>query len=155
MESKKAFVVVGHRHWGKSTTLRELADGKYSALINGQEFAIKRMSNDDPPVERLLEFIRKAKTSSKALLIIALCPDFYTDDTITTVLKELKGYDLLFWVIQHSQNPNDRPPRRIPDSEIEALRRVGKVEVFSRKDSTAAELANALRRFIKNSFTDA
>jgi hypothetical protein len=148
----KVFIVVGHRHWGKSTTLRTLSDGKYSVLINDQRIPIKRMSNDDPPLEDLLEFIRKAKKTSKSLIIIALCPDFATDNTATKVLNELKGYEPQFWVIRHSQNPNDRLPRRITEDELDALRGLGRVEIFSRKGS-AAELAKSLRRFIENSLS--
>lgn len=154
MKLGKVFVVVGHRRWGKSTTLRALADGKHTVVIDGQRLSIKRMSNDDPPINGLIKFIREAKKSSKALLIMALCPDFYTDNSVTTVLNELKGYELLFWVIQHSQNPNERQPRRIPDNEIEALRRVGRIEVFEHKGN-GEERANALRGFIENSLIDA
>jgi hypothetical protein len=102
------FVVVGHRHWGKSWTLKELSSGKYSTVIKSYKLFIKRMSNDDPPVSGLLKFILEAIQLSRQCLIIALCPDFDTENTVTTVLDKLKNYDLKFWVIKHS--PESKPP---------------------------------------------
>lgn len=152
MKKGQAFIVVGHRHWGKSTTLRELASGKLSVVLSAYKLFIKRMSNDDPPVSRLLKFILKQIRLSRRYLIIALCPDFDTENTITTVLDTLKDYDLNFWVIKHSQDPN-RPAREITDQELKALRQHGKVEVFPRKEATAKQIADKFRAFIEESLS--
>jgi len=150
MTKGKAFVIVGHRHWGKSWSLKELSRGKYSTVIKGYKLFIKRMSNDDPPVSRLLKFILEAIQLSRQCLIIALCPDFDTENTVTTVLDKLENYDLKFWVIKHSQNPN-LPPREITDQELTQLRQHGQVEVFKRKGATPEQIAKEFRRFIEKS----
>lgn len=149
---KTAFFVVGHRDWGKSETLLALTGGNrpQSTTLKGYKLFIKRMSNDDPPISGLLKFILDAIQLSRQCLIIALCPDFDTEDTITTVLDKLKNYELKFWVIKHSQNPN-LPSREITDQELTRLRQHGQVEVFSRKGATPEQIAKEFRQFIEKS----
>ena len=56
MEKARIVFIVGHRRWGKSTTLTALANGMRRFIsLAGVEFFIRRMSHDDRPDEFFAE----------------------------------------------------------------------------------------------------
>src|SRR3972149_11354391 len=154
MPKGKAFVVVGHRNWGKSRTLKALTDGSshlQTLTIKSFDFYIRRMSNDDVP-ERLpnqfADFVENLDPNLYPYLIVALCPNF-TDPLpkTTTILRELaKKYQLFFFVLQHKYGRD----KEISGAEIEKLKRFGKVKVFSMKNAEADVRAKEFRAFIES-----
>src|ERR1043165_566165 len=150
MKSGKATMVVGHEHWGKSTTLRALTGtrsvtrGPETMIIKGHKVRIKRMSNDDPKdkdPQHFWRFICGLDPESDPYVIIAFCPNFESDaktrrnklDAGSILDKLASSYQLSFWVIKESQNPQEKLPREISAKEIKALRGYGRVETFSGK----------------------
>ena len=90
MPKGKAFIVVGHRHWGKSSTLKALTNGNVhddSIEIDGRSFFIRRMSNDDDS-EGLVEFAKGLKPKID-LLLMTLCPAFDKPERMTNEVLEL------------------------------------------------------------------
>lgn len=149
----KAFIVVGHKHWGKSYTLRSLTRGIHQIRdieIDGIKLVIRRMSNDDPPADSLVKFVINLDQSSDTHIIITLCPDFESELTITILNALKKKYELFFWVMKYNY-VGDRPVARkeIAEKQIERLRGLGKVEVVTTKDVEKDERARQFRRFIK------
>jgi len=73
--SAVAFAVVGHRDWGKSTTLRSLAGNRRWVTLNGKRFFVRLMSNDDVPrkyqkfIEQLDGFLTIAGDGSILCLV--------------------------------------------------------------------------------------
>lgn len=153
MEKGKAVLLVGRRQWGKSTTLKALADGNsYTKIIiiNSHRVFIRHTSNDDvlsnDPLS-FLKFISRLNPLSDPNVVIAFCPNF--DGDAPEILKALKkNYALHFWVIKHSQNPKDTAATAI-DKELTAMARYGEVEVFARKAAKAEEISEGLRRFLE------
>jgi energy-coupling factor transporter ATP-binding protein EcfA2 len=155
MKKGKAILLVGRRQWGKSTTLKALADdSSYTKIItiNGQRVFIRHTSNDDVlpnDPQSFSKFISSRNPLSDPNVVIAFCPNF--DSDAPGILDTLqKKYELLFWVIKHSQNPKDRTATPI-DKELKDMDQYGKVEVFTRKAAKAEEIANELRRFLERS----
>ncbi len=149
MQKGKAFFVVGHRHWGKSHTLKALTGGRLlrSVTINGKVLFIRRMSNDDPPIDKLLKFILESEPSSRAYLIIALCADFDSAGTATTILDSLKEqYDLFFWVLKYGWFGDS-----VTDMQINELKRYGHTEVFMQKRIESDKRARNFKKFIEKS----
>jgi hypothetical protein len=148
MEKGKAFAVVGHKHWGKSTTLLLLTDGRqlHRFTIKGREFRIKRMSNDDVPVSFFL-WLKKLKVDDCPGIIIALCPTFLDkrlNAKLVAALASLRTqYDLFFFVLRQRY----KPPDRIKDEEIEGLEKFGKVKVFNSRAEGKSRAA-AFKKFI-------
>lgn len=134
----KAYVIVGHSNWGKTSTLRSLCGivtprpGPYPPLaLNNEKIPIISMSNDDIRGKLLDRIKRKTQTRIERF-IFALCPDFrnpnkHTEDIIKLCLTE--GYELYFWVIERQQKPGTN--RVITITEIDNLKKYGVVEVFS------------------------
>jgi hypothetical protein len=150
MNSPKAFVVVGHSNWGKSRTLRQLAGGSRRrawVLLNGEIWIfIRRMSNDDIP-DDLLDFVRRLDANKKAIIIIALCPDFDDNSKKTQLILDLlkKKYSIFFFVLKKKYDGDDE----ISDAEISSLRKYGQVEVFNSKSEDTVR-AQSLRRYVEN-----
>lgn len=154
----KAFLIVGHRHCGKSSTLRTLTTNKLSVNIKGQKIPVRRMWNDDIEKdfpERFWAFVEKNRGSH---MVIALCPNFDADAKAVTrkmdaptILNELrKSHELLFWVIKHRQDQK-READEIKETEIERLRKYGSVELFTRRHASKVELSRALEGFLEKS----
>src|SRR6267378_8117254 len=107
MTKARVVFVVGHRRWGKSTALSALANGmrRYISLAD-VEFFIRRMSNDDKPLDFYAKMgrVRPVETPS---LIVAFCPTMKEDPRARQCLKSLrrKGYRLFFWVLRRQQKP--------------------------------------------------
>jgi energy-coupling factor transporter ATP-binding protein EcfA2 len=152
MEKGKAILLVGRRQWGKSTTLKALAGHSSHTqiiTINGHRVFIRHTSNDDILRDPLSfsKFISSRNPLSYPNVVIAFCPNF--DSDAPEILDTLqKNYELLFWVIKHSQNPKALTATPI-DKELKDMDRYGKVEVFEHKAAKAEEIADELRRFIE------
>ncbi len=150
MPNKKVAFIVGHANWGKSSTLRALTNDNWrlrKTTIKGFEFFIRRMSNDDQPAG-YIKFMTTINPEAKPYLIAALCPQFEKPEAGTElILKALlrKGYKLFFWVIEHQYGTNEV----ISTKEIQALRKYGNVEVFSKKSEALARSKN-FKQFVSN-----
>lgn len=161
MKKLKAFMLVGDRHWGKSRTLRALTDGRLlpAIVINLHSVSIKRRSNDDPSEDDPQHFWRFISNLSGTDALIAFCPKFDADSEeirnkvdAPTILDKLKqNYELVFWVIKHSQNPKRKRRREIDEATLENLRDYGTVEIFDRMNATPEELAEDLEQFLEKS----
>jgi hypothetical protein len=156
MKKGKVILVTGHRQWGKSETLKELAHSSDIKVIyiNGQRVWIRHTSNDDvlprDPRSYYKLIGRQHPEHTDRFLVIAFCPN--TDPDTIWVLETLReNYDLIFWVIEESQNPRDARPRRITAGEIARLRTYGTVRRFTGKaepDVRSRELRTLLERTI-------
>lgn len=149
MSRRKIFFVVGHRHWGKSTTIRSLTRGRIvrHVLINSNEFFIRRTSNDDVLVGRpptaYYEFLKHLHPERKPLVIAALCPNMF-DKRLLNHLRHLRGsYRLFFFVLQRRWDGK----KEISAEEIGGLRKLGRIFRF-KKQTEAKQRANSLRSFI-------
>jgi hypothetical protein len=147
MAKGKAFLVVGHRHWGKSRTLRALCDDKKGGwvIIKGKRFFVRLMSNDDLP-DSYLEFIESLDPAKKPLVIMAYCAESPPHALATALGKE---YDLFFWVLEHKFK--GRPYRgedSVSAGEIEQLRKLGTVECYADRGAEAHVRAGALEVFV-------
>jgi len=149
-----AFVLVGHKNWGKSRTLKALADGSshlQTLSIKSHDFFVRRMSNDDVPEKlpnRFTDFVKNLEPNSCPYLIVTLCPSFIDSLPKTkVVLQELvKKYQLFFFVLRYKYGRD----KEISDDEIERLKRFGEVKVFSTKNAEAEVRAKAFRAFIES-----
>jgi hypothetical protein len=158
MEQKRVALVVGHEHWGKSRTLRALTDSnshQRRITINGVEFYVRHMSNDDDP-EGYIRFMNGLDPNVTRNLIAPLCPKFkklenYNSATKVAdgVLQNLhgNGYRLFFWVIEHKWAD---PAIVVTSQEISELRRHGTVELFTVVKAEASVRATAFRTFVSN-----
>jgi hypothetical protein len=154
VETKCAVFVVGHENWGKSQTLRALIDlcngqGK-RVTINGTEFLLRIMSNDDQPAP----YHTFMKSTRRPYFIAAFCPKFtklqnydHPRKPIDRTLQDLqrRGYRLFFWVIRHKWNDLEKV---ITSKEVSELRRYGTVEIFVGQDVKAERRASHLRSFV-------
>jgi hypothetical protein len=103
MSKGKAFLVVGHKNWGKSSTLRALTgDSRYPRtwVIKSIAFFIRRMSNDDDP-KSLIELAGKLDPETTPHVIATLCPTFNDKNARPALLETLnilrRKYDLFFF----------------------------------------------------------
>jgi hypothetical protein len=145
----KIVFVVGHANWGKSKTLAALTEDNTHRRwwkIAGEEFFIRRMSNDDFP-EGYAEFMESLAPTSKPFVIAAFCPNFGDDRRQETedTLRELqgKGYVLFFWVIEHQYGTS----MTVTADTVTRLRTFGTTEVFTERAEPDRRAEN-LRRFI-------
>ncbi|MCR4288543.1 MAG: hypothetical protein NUW09_11100 [Deltaproteobacteria bacterium] len=158
MSKGKAFVVVGHSHWGKTFTLNALTEecgggrGKRSVNIKNKKIPIKKMSNDDEPDrgENLLGFIKKRAASQTQAIVMPFCPNFSDERKKETkeILKTLNSfYDIFFLVLKNAYNDT----RKIVPSEIGELERYGVVEEISGKlecEVRAEKFKNFIGKFL-------
>ena len=132
MPYPKIIFVVGHSNWGKSATLRALTNGDYRVRkikIEGVQYFIRRMSNDDRP-KSFINRMTSVNPNKWPNILAALCPDFDDPSKKTgTVLQALqdKGYKLFFWVLQKQYGTEEV----INPAEISHLRLFGQVEIFT------------------------
>jgi hypothetical protein len=145
MERGKAFLVVGHKHWGKSRTLKALADESFARYISIADkwLFIRRMSNDDKPDE-FRDLVRTLNPVDKENVILAFCPVFDEGDAEATLRDLHRHYNIFSFVIRHAF---DRK-RQITGDEIAALRHFGDVELFE-EYGEASDRADSLRIFIE------
>jgi hypothetical protein len=121
--SKKIFFVVGHKRWGKSTTIKE------SRPILPEGFRVRAQSNDDKKKE-WHDYIKKSVLDDPCeRVVLALCPTFgepATDPTKTLNALKEAGYRFYFWVLMDRYTEGLKNPRkslRITHGEIEALKK--------------------------------
>lgn len=152
MPKGKAFLVVGHKNWGKSTTLKALTGSsrfERTWIIGKAEFFIRRMSNDDIP-KSLKDFVNGLDPDVRPLLIATLCPTFNVKRSLPLLLDILgtlkRKYKLFFFVLQHKCK---NPKRTIPDDEIDRLERYGTVRVFSPEGAKPRVIARAFENFVR------
>jgi hypothetical protein len=141
----RAFLVVGHRHWGKSRTLRAVTNGKSGGWIklNGKWFFVRLMSNDDIPKsnpDSYREFVTRLDPGQKPLILLAYCPETSPYPIIRALAAK---YELFMWVLRHDYHRT----RTISADEINALTRFGTVECHE-KVSEATVRAADFQRFI-------
>lgn len=155
MSKGKAFVLVGHRNWGKSWTLEALTYGSAHVrwlTIGERYFFIRRMSNDDVTTnrpDRFWDFVKGLDPNAYPNLIVTLCPNF-TESLPKTkqVLQHLsRGYELFFFVLRHKYGSDST----ITDEEIERLKKFGTVKVYTKRDAEPDTRAKAFRDFIESS----
>lgn len=136
------FFVVGHKRWGKSSTLRQITDEVHqvrTVQLGDRSFFIRRMSNDDRP-EEWEAFVQPLDPAETSHLIIALCPTLKADPFLAALSER---YALFFWVMRHQYGGSGE----IKPEEEARLAMVGRVEVYTGHDE-AAERAARLQRFI-------
>ncbi len=143
----KAFVLVGHAHWGKSETLKEFKGGGNRNLwitIENIRIFIRMTSNDDDE-DALDNFIKDLEVGEKPVLVLTLCPKFSNGSKTRKILESLnKDYELFFFVLRRKY----KPERDIPEEEISRLRPFGEVEVLEGK-LEKKDRAKKFRDFIK------
>jgi hypothetical protein len=141
----KAFLVVGHTRWGKSSTLKALTDDRPVWYWKFQEktFFVKRMSNDDG-IDQWRDAVSPSRPEKHPLLVVAMCPN---EDAVETLEGLSCDYDLNFWVIRHQFAGNGV----VTDDQLKPFLRLGTFEIFGDKRAEAEARGQALRTFIKNS----
>jgi hypothetical protein len=141
----KAFLLVGHKQWGKSRALKALTNNNHHlrhVTISRHRLFIRRMSNDDKPSD-FRSLIRNLLPSHHEFVILAFCPTFGKD--ATEILKDLsKNYVVHSFVLGSSHDGE----RHIAPVEITALRKFGVARVFDRK-ADSVERAGAFRALIE------
>ena len=149
MKKGKAFVLVSSRRWGKAHTLAALNSGKplRRFLIDGTRFAIRRMSNDEDD-EGFFNLLEYMFPDSRPHVILAMCPTFKEDRRRLPLIAALtsfsKRYDLFFFVLGRLDTESGK---RVAQHEIEAMKKFGPVEIFSRSIE-ADSRARAFKKFI-------
>ncbi len=141
----KAFLVVGHKNWGKSRTLRSLTGENAHVQwvpIAGQRLFVRRMSNDDQP-EGFDEFVCSLDPAKKKNVIVAFCPVFEDGDAGALLRKLSEGFNIFSFVIRHAFDGK----REIDQVEIDALGRFGPVKCLEHRGDAPLR-ARALRDFI-------
>jgi hypothetical protein len=152
MAKGEAFLVVGHKNWGKSATLKALTDDcRYyrSWSVGDVEFFVRRMSNDDKPKD-FLDLVTGLDPAITPNVIATLCPTF-NDKKLLPLLLQILGtlkrkYELFFFVLQHQ---GMRPANTIPDDEIDKLQRYGTVKVFHPQGAAPKKIARAFEAYVK------
>lgn len=153
MNKGRIFFVVGHRRWGKSTTLRALTGRRLarSFLINSHKFYIRRTSNDDvrigEPPTGYYEFLSHLKPEQNLHVLATLCPTLW-DKRLFNNLRRLKAsYQLFFFVLKRRWDGK----RQISVEEISALRKlgIGRRTYEFKKEGEATQRANSLKLFIQ------
>ena len=104
----KVFIIVGHSNWGKSETLAKLTSENRRLrhiLLFGQNFFVRRMSNDDD-AKSLFNFTERVDKIWENFLIMTLCPNFGDEmrqDTLKILNNLQKEFDeILFFILRHS-----------------------------------------------------
>ena len=130
---KKAFIVVGHAKWGKSSTLISLIGNSRSRgnfVIGGIEFFIRRMSNDDVLDDTMLEFVQNKLYKKGDHIILTFCPAFGQGRKSKNILEALsKDFNLYFFIIKFQFKGSGE----ISDIEIRILENFGKCELVDKK----------------------
>ena len=153
MQKGKAFILVGHKHWGKGITIEALVGSTHTRTfyIKSERFHVRHASNEhlDPSnPNKYLEFIDKCDPTRKQYhnLIITLGANFQDRRAKTKkALKKLKkNYQLYLFVLKH----HHAGAGEVDDVEIEKLKTYGEVRIYSAKHSSKTARADKFRRFI-------
>jgi hypothetical protein len=151
MNRGKAFLVVGHKHWGKSATLKALTDGNRflrTWKIGSTLFFVRRMSNDDIP-DSLIALVNNLDPDTTPRVIATLCPTFNDKKALPALLKILRTfkrkYELFFFVLRHK---GDNPITTMLDDEIDKLGRYGTVRRFHPEGAKPQTIARFFQKFV-------
>jgi hypothetical protein len=151
---KKAFILVGHSHWGKSLTLKALTKGDVRTRhlripkINRSMFAyVRRISNDDNE-QALLQFSRGlASRIRQDYLILTFCPKINPSRNSTTILNALMDtYDLYFYVLWEDYSRE----RKITNAERAFLQGFASRISILRGHYEAAKRAEGFAEFVRD-----
>lgn len=139
----KAFLVVGHARWGKSSTLIALTGSHHHRKhrIGGQVCRIRRTSNDDQH-EPWVTALKGFQPSKDKYLIIAACPTKRAQGPLVALKKK---YNLYFWVMaikQHGYHDE------VTNDQVAKLKSLGVVSILKSRREPRARAA-LLVRFIK------
>jgi hypothetical protein len=144
---KKAFLLTGHRNWGKSKTLNNpnFAGKNKHIIINGNYVFIIKMSNDDQ-LDRLLEAIKKHKDIP--YLVIAFCCNFEEGFFTVEILEALKKYDyeVFSFVLEHQYN---NPEISVTSEQIAKLKKHAICEIYSVKKAESNVRAVAFKKYLE------
>ncbi len=138
IEKGKAFLLVGGKAWGKSSTLRILTERKRAFIIQDIIFLVKFVSNGDIPTN--FEKFENKVDSPNLITAFSFC--FTRQKALERHLKMVKilaeKYELFFWIMK--KNYKD-PKNEIPIENIELLRNYGEVFLYDKveKDYIRAE----------------
>lgn len=147
MVRSAAFLVVGHRHWGKSRTLAALGHGRRGRVqVVGRDVFIRRMSNDDKP-ESYADFISNLDPRSKPIVVLAYCPEPGSEPKLLKALA--RKYSLHFWIMEQSYT--DR--RKVSPGETAVLRTLGKAHLYEQKGEEAKLRSADLSAFIQSTLS--
>jgi hypothetical protein len=140
MSTPTAFLVVGRRNWGKSTTIRALAKKRGWVNLQGRRFFVRRMSNDDlrPKYE---DFIRSLDPQKKPYVLVAYCPEEGSPKLLQAMARK---YKICPWILEHSCSDS----RTMSPSEIRVLKQHRTTRVFDGRGRRPRERAIALAAFI-------
>ncbi len=141
----KAFVIVGHRHWGKSFTLNAISNGNVHqrrVVLASKTVFLRRMSQDDRPAS-FHDFCDRVHPSSRPFVIMTLCP-VQDAKTVQSLKKLANKYRLFFFVLLRQYRDNGTISR----TELAFLRTWGSVTVFSKANAESATRANALKQMV-------
>jgi len=145
---KKAFLLTGHRNWGKSKTLNDpgFAGKNKHIIINGNNVFIIKMSNDDQ-FAKLLDDIKKHKDIP--YMIIAFCCNFEEGFFTVEILEALKkyGYEVFSFVLEHQYN---NPEISVTNEQIVKLKKYTKCEIYSVKKAESNARAIAFKKYLEN-----
>jgi hypothetical protein len=148
LKKGKAFVLVSHRRWGKSTTLTSLTGGMARRIyVDGTRIVVRRMSNDEDD-EGFFHLLDYTYPDAQPYVVVAMCPTFKEDRRRLPLIAALtsfsKRYDLFFFVLGRLDTKSGK---RVAKHEIEAMEKFGSVEIFSRSIEADGR-ARAFKKFI-------
>jgi len=146
---KKIFLLTGHANFGKSKTLIELTGTTNSQhfSINGIDFALKRVSNDDIKGKALKYIKDVIKNNRYDRMIVAFCPDFknknrYSQEIIDTLLQN--NFSLYFFVLMKCY----RSDETVKEDEIDQLKKAGNVYLCNLDSENAKKRAAKFKEYI-------
>jgi hypothetical protein len=140
--SKPAVVlVVGHRQWGKSRTIRALARKPGWVTIAGRRYFVRIMSNDDQK-KKYGAFVVAVRPKRKPFLLAAYCPEVGSQPLLGTLARKYRVYAFVL-------KRNYRNGKSVLPNEIARLGAHAKVKVYAPFRRPAATRAKALERFIR------
>src|SRR6266705_5335319 len=99
-----AFAVVGHRNWGKSTTLRALTGKPGWAKLDGKDFFVRLMSNDDVP-DGYEDFVAGLDPKKKPYVLVAYCPEKGRPRFLVALARK---YSVHVFALEHRAGGGDR-----------------------------------------------
>jgi hypothetical protein len=141
MSKPVAFLVVGHRQWGKSRTIRALALKPGWVTIAGRRFFVRIMSNDDQK-RSYSDFVAAVRPERRPFLVAAYCPEGGSQPLLRALARK---YRVRAFVLERNYRNDDS----VSPNEIARLRAHARVYVYAPVRRPAAARAKALARFIR------
>jgi hypothetical protein len=141
MSKPVAFLVVGHRQWGKSRTIRALARKPGWVTIADRRFFVRIMSNDDQEAS-YKDFVAAVRPDRRPFLIAAYCPEEGSQPLLRALARK---YRVRAFVLERNYRDDDA----VSPNELARLRAHAKVYIYTPIRRPAAARAKALARFIR------